>query len=228
MKLGIILTSNSRSNAYIQKNLKNNISIDEIIFLNDKQNKITFKKDEIIESKKCGFDLSKSVGLFLIENKLQFTEFDFVDINNIGLIDFISKSDCDLFIFSGGGILKDKILNTNKKFIHFHSGLVPNYRGSTCLYYSLLNENKCGVTAFFMDGHIDTGKIIFQKIFDPPIHEFVDNVYDPYIRSETMVEVLQKKYYMSKNFEKQTPNGETYYIIHPVLKHMAILSCLNG
>ena len=128
---------------------------------------------------------------------------------------------------TGGGILKEDILNCESKFIHFHPGIVPNYRGSTCFYYSMINENQCGVTAFFMDKHLDTGKIILQKTFDSPNHEFVDNVYDPYIRSETLVEVLKNNYLISKNLKEQSSEGETYYIIHPVLKHIAILSCLN-
>lgn len=227
MKLGIILTPNSRSQAYIQKILKHNIQIDEIIFLNDNLSHSNYKKEEITKSKEYGFDLSKSVHSSLIENKLNYTEFDFVDINNPKLINFISNSSCDFFIFSGGGILRDEILNTEKKFIHFHPGIVPNYRGSTCFYYSIINENQCGVTAFFMDNHLDTGKIIFQKTFDPPNHEFVDDVYDPYIRSETLVEVLKKNYFASTKLKEQSPDGETYYIIHPVLKHIAILSCLN-
>jgi methionyl-tRNA formyltransferase len=227
LKIGIILTSNPRSQAYIQKILNNNISIDEIIFLNDNQPNIVFKNEEIEKGKKYGFDLSKSVHSSLIENKLDFTEFKFADINNPELIKFLSKSDCHFFIFSGGGILKDQILNIGKKFIHFHPGIVPNYRGSTCFYYSIINEKICGVTSFFMDKNLDTGKIILQKIFDSPNHEFMDNVYDPHIRSETMIEVVQKKYFESKNSQEQPSKGETYYIIHPVLKHIAILSCLN-
>ena len=227
MKLGIILTPNSRSQAYIQKILKHNILMDEIIFLNDNSSHPDYTNEEITKSKEYGFDLSKSVNSSLIENKLDYTEFDFVDINNPKLIHFISKSDCDFFIFSGGGILKDEILSTSKKFVHFHPGIVPNYRGSTCFYYSMINENQCGVTAFFMDKHLDTGKIILQKTFDSPNHEFVDNVYDPYIRSETLVEVLKNNYLVSKDLKEQSPKGETYYIIHPVLKHIAILSCLN-
>jgi methionyl-tRNA formyltransferase len=227
LKIGIILTPNPRSKAYIQKIIENDFSISEIIFLNHKKDNTNFKNDEITESKKYGFDLSKQVSSTLNENKISYTEFNFIDINKPALIDFISKSDCEIFIFTGGGILREEILNTGKQFIHFHPGIVPNYRGSTCFYYSILNENKCGVTAFFMEKNLDTGKIIFQKTFEPPNHEFIDNVYDPYIRAETMVEVLKNNYYESKTFQEQSPDGETYYIIHPVLKHIAILSCIN-
>lgn len=227
MKLGIILTPNSRSKAYIQKIIKNNFTINEIIFLNDNESEPIFENKEIKESKKHGFDLSQSVISTLKKNNKKFTEFNFVDINHPKLIHFLSQSESDTFIFTGGGILRDEILNCGKQFIHFHPGIVPQYRGSTCFYYSILNEKKCGVTAFFMDKNLDTGKIIFQKSFDPPNHEFIDNVYDSFIRSETMVEVLKNKYFESNSLKEQPKIGETYYIIHPVLKHLAILSCVN-
>ena len=138
------------------------------------------------------------------------------------------KNRFDYLIFTGGGILKSEILNSGSKFIHFHPGIVPNYRGSTCFYYSIINDGNCGVTCFIMDEDLDTGDIIFQKIFPPPTNRFVDEVYDPYIRAETLREVLGKKIIEKGNFKKQYPNkGETYFIIHPVLKHIAILSCLK-
>ena len=227
MKLGIILTPGARSKAYIQKILENNFSLCEIIFLNDDKIEPDFEQEEIIESKRNGFDISESVFSTLEKNNLTFKEFKFIDINNQELVNFISKSDSDFFIFTGGGILRDSILNTGKKFIHFHPGIVPKYRGSTCFYYGILNENQCGVTAYFMDKNIDTGKIILQKFFEPPNHKFLDNVYDSFIRSETLVEVFKKNLLKSDNFNDQPIEGETYYIIHPVLKHIAILSCIN-
>lgn len=227
MKLGIILTPSVRSKAYIQKIIQNKFSLCEIILLNDKKIELTFENEEILESKKSGFDISKSIITTLEENNLTFTEFNFIDINHQKLTDFISKSDSDVFIFTGGGILRDQILKTGKKFIHFHPGIVPKYRGSTCFYYSIINENQCGVTAYFMDKNIDTGKIILQKFFEPPNHEFIDNVYDSFIRSETLLEVLKNNLLESKNFKDQLIDGDTYFIIHPVLKHLAILSCVN-
>jgi methionyl-tRNA formyltransferase len=51
-------------------------------------------------------------------------------------------------------------------------------------------------------------------------------VYDPYIRSETLVDVLKKNILEKNEFKKQKPSeGNTYYIIHPVLKHIALLCC---
>ena len=229
MKIGIILTTNTRSKVYITKLLKNKINLDEIIFLNNKKDDQKFDEKIINESKKNGFDISKSVNEILNENKTNFKEFNFSDINNPKLVNYLKKSNTDYFIFSGGGILKSKILEAGPKFIHCHPGIVPEYRGSTCFYYSIINENNCGVTCFIMDANLDTGDIIFQKKFPCPTNKFVDEVYDPHIRAETLIEVLKKNMLEKKKFKKQnTGKGETYFIIHPVLKHIAILQCTKN
>ena len=118
--------------------------------------------------------IDKSVKTILDENNLSFKEFSFVDINNSQLINYIKQNDVDFFIFTGGGILKSEILSSNSQFIHFHPGIVPFYRGSTCFYYSIINDNKCGVTAYVMDEKLDAGKIIYQKTFPKPFHIFID------------------------------------------------------
>jgi methionyl-tRNA formyltransferase len=227
-KIGIILTPDSRSKAYLQKLIANNFVLDEIIFMNDKRNSEKYSTKIIEQSKKNSFDLTISVESTLKNNNLKYHEFDFVDINNEKLITYLQKSKIDFYIFTGGGILKNDVINSGTKFIHFHSGIVPSYRGSTTFYYSILNEKKCGVTAYIMDENLDTGDIIYQKSFSKPDHEFVDEVYDAHIRSETLIDVMKKKLFQNSQFKKQVENGETYYIIHPVLKHIALLSCLKN
>ena len=79
-----------------------------------------------------------------------------------------------------------------------------------------------------MDEKLDAGKIIHQKTFPKPSHIFIDNVFDAHIRSDTMIDVLKNSLLIKENFLKQDINvGETYFVIHPVLKHVAILSCLE-
>ena len=223
MKVGIILTPDNRSKAYLQKIIRNKIVIDEIILLDDGR-KITCTTEEEECAKIFEFNLSKSVKEILDDHKLKYKQFSFVDINNVELIEYLKTLYLDFCIFSGGGILKKEILGLSTKFVHFHPGIVPNYRGSTCFYYSILNDDECGVTAFIMEEGLDVGDVICKKNFKKPNHIYVDSVYDPHIRSETLVEVL-KKNLLSNNFEKQESEGETYYIIHPILKHIAILSC---
>ena len=229
MKLGIILTPDVRSKAYIQKLILHKKNIDLIILLNDNRKEPEFSKEEVNKSKEYGFDITKSVKNILIENNLKFQEFNFMNINELTLIDFIKQNKLDYYIFTGGGILKNEILDSGTKFIHFHPGITPKYKGSTCFYYSILNERKCGVTAFIMESDLDTGEIIFQREFTLPKHKFLDTVYDPHIRSETLIEMLDKEILNKSLFKKQNKNdGTTYFIIHPILKHIAILKCLSN
>ena len=227
-RIGIILTPDVRSKAYLSKLMDNKIKLDQIIFMNDNREEKKFSNKEIIQAKLYGIKIDKSVKTILDENNIRFKEFSFVDINNSQLTNFIKQSNVDFFIFTGGGILKTEILSSGPQFIHFHPGIVPFYRGSTCFYYSIINDDKCGVTAYVMNEKLDAGKIIHQKTFPKPSHIFIDNVFDAHIRSDTMTDVLKNNLLVKENFSKQDPNvGETYFVIHPVLKHVAILSCVK-
>ena len=81
-----------------------------------------------------------------------------------------------------------------------------------------------------MDKNLDTGPILFQKKFQKPNHKYLDDVFDPYIRSETLIELLSHKTYtpFTEPIKQNPADGETYHIIHPVLKHIAILSCITN
>jgi methionyl-tRNA formyltransferase len=227
-RIGIILTPDVRSKAYLSKLMDNKIKLDQIIFMNDNREEKKFSNKEIIQAKLYGIKIDKSVKTILDENNIRFKEFSFVDINNSQLTNFIKQSNVDFFIFTGGGILKTEILSSGPQFIHFHPGIVPFYRGSTCFYYSIINDDKCGVTAYVMNEKLDAGKIIHQKTFPKPSHIFIDDVFDAHIRSDTMTDVLKNNLLVKENFSKQDPNvGETYFVIHPVLKHVAILSCVK-
>ena len=228
MKLGIILTSDVRSKAYLQKIIAKDIHVDNIIFMNDKKEERIFIKDEQDMAKKYGFNITERVCTTLIKHKLQFKEFAFVDINHFMLIEYLKQINCDYVIFTGGGILKSQVLRSGPKFIHLHPGIVPQYRGSTCYYYSLINEGRCGVTAFIMDEGLDTGPVIYQKNFNKPDHVYIDEIYDAHIRSDTLIDILENDLLKHKKFNIQNFDGETYFIIHPVLKHIAILDCIKN
>ena len=227
MKIGIILTSDIRSKAYLQKCIKNNLHFESVIFMNDQKREKEFDKNIIELSKQYNFDISESVSTTLKNNSISNMEFPFIDINEQKLIDYLKNLEIDYVIFTGGGILKKEILSLGIKFIHLHPGIVPDYRGSTCFYYSILNENYAGVTSFIMDESLDTGDIIFQKKFEKPNHQYLDEIFDPHIRSETLIALLKNKSNINKKNQQNKDSGETYFIIHPVLKHIAILRCIN-
>jgi methionyl-tRNA formyltransferase len=227
-KIGIILLENERSKSYIQKIIHNKIILSDIIFLSNDSMLKKYTPEQKILSSQNGFKIDESVEKTLINNKLNYKKFNFSEINHPELIKYLINLDSKYFIFSGGGILKTEILNIGKKFLHLHPGIVPYFRGSTCFYYSILKNNDCGVTAFIMDESLDTGNIVLQKTFSKPNHKFIDEIYDAHIRSETLIDVLKNNLLEKENFQKQDNSiGETYFIIHPVLKHIAILNCTD-
>jgi len=131
-------------------------------------------------------------------------------------------------IYSGYGsqIVPKSLLEIGTPFLHLHSGKLPNYRGSTTLYYSWLIEQSCAVSAILLDEGIDTGNIVGKKTFPPPPNGIdPDHIYDPSIRADLLVEVLKEFSTRGKfnNLTKQDNKGKTYYVIHPVLKHLARL-----
>lgn len=51
-----------------------------------------------------------------------------------------------------------------KGTVNLHASLLPDYRGAAPINWAIINgEKKTGVTTFFIDKEIDTGKIIYQE-----------------------------------------------------------------
>lgn len=60
-----------------------------------------------------------------------------------------------------------------------HAALLPQYRGAAPINWAVINgETKTGVTTFFLDHDIDTGRIIMQKEFSIPDNADVEYVYN--------------------------------------------------
>lgn len=60
-----------------------------------------------------------------------------------------------------------------------HAALLPQYRGAAPINWAVINgETQTGVTTFFLDHDIDTGRVIMQKPFDIPDDANVEYVYD--------------------------------------------------
>lgn len=136
----------------------------------------------------------------------------------------------NLIIYSGisGQIVSERTLTLGPKFLHMHSGWLPDYRGSTTVYYTLLDGDFPGVSAIILDCNIDTGPIVARRKYpQPPINVDIDRVYDSAIRADLMINVLIK-YKESGEIsiiEEQKKTSETpYYVIHPILKNISILS----
>ena len=76
-----------------------------------------------------------------------------------------------------------------------HAALLPQYRGAAPINWAVINgETQTGVTTFFLDHDIDTGRVIMQKSFDIPDDADVEYVYDGlmHLGAEIAVETIDK------------------------------------
>lgn len=76
-----------------------------------------------------------------------------------------------------------------------HAALLPNYRGAAPINWAVINgETQTGVTTFFLDHDIDTGRIIMQLPFDIPDTADVEYVYDGlmHLGAEICLKTLQR------------------------------------
>ena len=79
-----------------------------------------------------------------------------------------------------------------------HAALLPQYRGAAPINWAVINgETETGVTTFFLDKDIDTGRIIMQRRFPIPDEADVAYVYDGLmtlgadVAIETIDEILE-------------------------------------
>lgn len=139
-----------------------------------------------------------------------------------------------LVIYSGRGgqIVGERLLQIGCPFLHIHSGWLPQYRGSTTLYFALLNADPPAASAIILDRHIDTGPLIARQTYPrPPAGMDIDQIYDQALRADLLVRLMMN-YAAEGKLPTAIPQEESaadpYYVIHPVLKHLALLSLGNA
>ena len=76
-----------------------------------------------------------------------------------------------------------------------HAALLPQYRGAAPINWAIINgETTTGVTTFFLDHDIDTGRIIMRRTFEIKDDYNVENVYDGLMKlgAETALMTIDK------------------------------------
>lgn len=158
------------------------------------------------------------------------TRSDAPDVNSDPIHDRICALRPRLIVYSGygGGIVDRRLLGLGSPFLHIHTGALPRFRGSTTLYYALLEGAPPTATAILLAPEIDTGPQIASRTYPrPPAGVSIDHQVDHALRADLLVAVLG---HLSANGELPAaiPQGDVdelpYYVIHPVLKHLALLS----
>ena len=227
----MIACASARSQAYIQAMLAKGMVPDKVIFLGpDKECGPSARPQP---HKWCGLtlpDLSESFSSTCVKAGIRVRTTEASDVNSDEVLQALVETDAHLVIYSGigGQIVRKRILEAGPRFLHMHAGWLPEYRGSTTVYYSLLNGDPPGVSAIFLDVSIDTGPILKRQTYPtPPSWMDVDLIYDGAIRADLLCQVMEQHQEQGTLVSKavQDPDiGRIYYVIHPVLKHIALLS----
>ena len=92
----------------------------------------------------------------------------------------LDEFDADLFVIVAFRMLPECVWKKPKLgTINLHGSLLPKYRGAAPINWALINgEKKTGVTTFFINEEIDTGKMILQDSTDIFYGDNFQTLYD--------------------------------------------------
>ena len=101
-----------------------------------------------------------------------------------------------------------------------HAALLPQYRGAAPINWAVINgETQTGVTTFFLDHDIDTGRIILKKPFVIPDDADVEYVYDGLMRlgAQLCLETLDAIIAADGHPETVAQNDSSLFTLHSSL-----------
>ncbi len=135
-------------------------------------------------------------------------------------------------VYSGrpGVLISARTLKLFREVVHVHGGYLPDFRGSTTFYFSILAEEHIGASSIVLNSNIDQGDVIIRQKFKPISGINIDYVLDPLARANVLVRTLKKLSSQKTKdiFIKQdTGKGTTYQVIHPILKWKALKKLNN-
>ena len=160
MRVGLLSTLDAPFLGYIIREfIKLNISISSIIL----DAKMQDPKDHRIHEERTG---SRLPPLPLDRFESLTIPFYFVTSHSSGITeDLVRKLKLDLLVNAGTPrILKPTILNAPTiGIVNCHPGLLPQFRGCTCVEWAIFLDEQIGNTVHFMNEGIDEGPIVLQE-----------------------------------------------------------------
>ena len=201
--INLILSETPRSLKYLEQIIKHKIKISKIILYSKKFGKVF----EFIKKKK-------------IDNLLIYCKSNNINSHIITRNLESDKTKINVISTYAGEIVNNSSL-LKKKLIHCHPGDLPEFKGSTTIYYSMIIKKKICVTIFIMSRKIDEGKILYKKYFNSPKNlNDIENSFDNIIRASALIEYLknQRIINVSNKRNKILP----YYIAHPIIRQLVL------
>ena len=108
--------------------------------------------------------LLKGKGLGFLRLLLQGrVKFFYHNFHHSKSINRLKKYKLDIGLHGAGIIYRDNLIACfSKGILNAHIGILPKYRGRSVMEWSLLSGDTTGITTFYIDAGIDTGKRIIQ------------------------------------------------------------------
>jgi methionyl-tRNA formyltransferase len=227
MELIALFGETPRSRAYLQGMCQSGFIPKKLIILSAEED---LESESLGEMKECPlteiqFNPKQSLAFTSNEFKIPFEIVTTLDPNDKSVEEALKLETISTVIYSPprnsgfSSILKTHILNTDKKFIHVHPGITPQYKGSTVMYYSLLFDGKVGASVFCLEEGLDEGEPLHQIELEVKDYKLnFDDIGDSTIRSLALIQYLKgQRVRFIKDSEEQV-----FHVIHPVLKHLAL------
>ena len=155
------------------------------------------------------------------------------NINSQRVEQKLKKSGCDLVIFTGGGLIRNNILNAVKHgVINCHMGILPKYRGMDVIEWAILEGDfsNIGITCHFMEKGVDTGPIL--KIKKIPIlkNDSIQSIrarFEPIMIEEMVNVVLGILTSRIKPKVQNIEDGKQYFVMSKTLNKICRTNLLK-
>lgn len=227
-RLVMLCARTARSSAYLQALADAGITPDTIILYGENSRSPTTTRSLQVQALNGLFcpDLALDLQNWLSIQKWNVQECTAQHLGDEKLQALISEQAPELLVYSGyGGQIVPPDMVRRYSVLHVHSGWLPEYRGSTTLYYQVLDQQQCAASALLLDEQIDTGPVLMRKTYPmPPAGMDIDYLYDSLIRADLLVDVI--RHWQNNpgqwHLQPQPHEHPAYYIIHPLLKHLAL------
>jgi len=121
---------------------------------------------------------SSAVKVFAVEQGIQVLQPE--KLKDPGFLELLQNLKPDLQVVVAFRMLPESVwkmppLGT----FNLHASLLPQYRGAAPINHAIINgETESGVTTFFIDDKIDTGKILFREKVEIPLNYTAGDLHD--------------------------------------------------
>jgi len=142
-------------------------------------------------------------------------------INDRNVVQYLKEATPQWFIYSGGGIIRDNVINVmHGRILNAHQGPLPEVRGMNAAEWSILLGEEQEVTIHLIDQGIDTGDIITTKPFSIDADDTVNSIRaKAKVKGiEGLVEVASKNNLEDYELRPNNSNHRQCYILSSAMK----------